>query len=93
VPTPSWFNSQDVMGVSPKPCSPTANVMLVGRRNTEIKQRIRKKLIKSKSVKRKVQKSGGIYVNRREEKSREAFLTTHSTTFLLMLLILQRMSL
>jgi hypothetical protein len=69
VRTPSWFNSQDVMGVSPKPCSPKAYVMLIRRRSTKIKQRIRKnELYVSKSVKRKVQKSGGIFVNRREEK-------------------------
>jgi hypothetical protein len=73
VHNPYWFNSQDVMGVSPKPCSPTAYVMLVRRRNSEIKQRIRKKWIISKSVKRKVQKSGGIFVNRREEKIENHF--------------------
>jgi hypothetical protein len=61
------------MGVSPKPCSLTAYVMLVRRGNTEIKQGIRKKRIISKSVKRKVQKSGGIFVNNGEEKVERHF--------------------
>jgi hypothetical protein len=87
---PSWFNSQDVTGVNPKPCSPTANGMLVRRRNTEIKQRIRKKWIICKSVKIKTQIRRNICKQTRR-KNREAFLTIHPTIFLLMLLTLQRM--